>query len=91
MGHDLLDQALVQQLLQSLPGQRPPQLEPLTHDGRGDEFVGWHLLQQLLVGGLVEQHGVVQLVPGLAFGPLLFLGFAAAASFLLLGRFGRRL
>ncbi len=89
--HHLSDESLLRQLLEGLPGQRAPHLEPLGHDGRRDQLVGGHLLQQLVVGGLVEEHQVVELVPGLSLGPLLLLGLAAASSLLLLGRLGRGL
>ena len=47
-----------------------------------------HLLHEFVVGGLVEEDEVVELVPRLALGPLLLLGLAAA-SLLLLRRLGR--
>ena len=85
--HHLADQTLLAELVQRLPGQRAAHLEPLAHDGRRDQLVGGHLLQQLVVGGLVEEDQVVELVPGLSLGPLLLLGLAAAGSLLLgLGR-----
>ena len=85
--HHLADQTLLAELVQRLPGQRAAHLEPLAHDGRRDQLVGGHLLQQLVVGGLVEEDQVVELVPGLSLGPLLLLGLAAAGALLLgLGR-----
>ena len=50
-----------------------------------------HLLHELVVGGLVEENQVVQLVPRLALRPLLLLGLATARSFLLLRRLRRGL
>ena len=83
----LPDEALLAELVEGLAGERPAHLQPLTHDGRGDELVGGHLFQELVVGGLVEEDQVVELVPGLSLGPLLLLGLAAAGSLLLgLGR-----
>ena len=41
-------------------------LEPLRDDRGCDELVGGHLLVQLVVSVLVEQHQVVELVPGVA-------------------------
>ena len=38
-------------------------LQPLGDDGGCDELVGGDLLVQLVVGALVKQHQVVQLVP----------------------------
>ena len=80
--HHLADQTLLAELVQRLPGQRAAHLEPLAHDGRRDELVGGDLLQQLVVGGLVEEDQVVELVPGLALGPLLLLGLSAAGPVL---------
>merc|ERR1719458_785724 len=80
----LLDQALLHQLNQSTCGEGATHLQPLGNDGGGDELVGWDLLVQLVIGALVEQNQVVQLVPGLSLGPLLLLGLATS-SLLLLG------
>merc|ERR1719309_553937 len=88
---NLLDLALLLEFDESFPGERAPDLQPLGDDGRSDELVSGHLLQQLLVGGLVEEDQVVQLVPGLSLGPLLLFGLAAASSLLLLGGLSRRL
>ena len=76
---------------EGFPGQRSSDLQPLGDDGRGDQLVGWHLFQEFVISGLVEEDQVVQLVPGLSLGPLLLLGLATAASLLLLGVLGRRL
>ena len=52
-------------------GQRSADLQTLTdHRGR-DQLVGRHLLVELVIGGLVEQHQVVELVTDLSLGPLL--------------------
>ena len=48
-----------------------------------------HLLHEFVVGGLVEEDEVVELVPRLALRPLLLLGLAAAPAFLLLRRLRR--
>ena len=47
-------------------------------------------LQQFVIGGLVEENKVVQLVTNFSLGPLLLLGLATTTSFLLLGRGGLR-
>ena len=86
MLHHLPDEALLQQLGQCLPGQGAAHLKALAHDGGRDQLVRGNLLQELVVGGLVEENQVVKLVPGLALGPLLLLGLATAAALLLLGR-----
>ena len=43
----------------------------VSYDGGCDELVCGHLLEQLVVGGLVEKHHVVQLVAHLSLSPLL--------------------
>ena len=65
-------------------------LQPFTDDGGGDQLVRGDFLQKLVVGGLVEEDQVVQLVAGLSLRPLLLLGLAASAL-LLLGLLGRSL
>lgn len=60
-----------EQFLQSVPGQGAADLQPLGHDGGRDEFVVGNLFVQLVVGGLVEEHQVVELVPHFSLGPLL--------------------
>lgn len=60
-----------EQLLESVPGQRATDLQPLRHNSWGDELVVGDLFVQLLVGRLVEEYQVVELVPDLSLGPLL--------------------
>ncbi len=45
--------------------------ETLRHDGGGDELPRGHLLEQLVVGGLVEEGEVGELVTDLTLAPLL--------------------
>ena len=53
------------------PGQGSADLQALTdHRGR-DQLVWRNLLVKLVIGGLVEQHQVVELVTDLSLGPLL--------------------
>merc|ERR1719391_583060 len=85
-----LDETLLFQFNQSLPGQRSADLQPLGNDAGSDELVSGDLLVQLVISHLIEEDQVVQLVPGLSLGPLLLLGLAAA-PLLLLRRLGRRL
>ena len=47
---------------ESLLGERPSDLQTLGHDRRCDEFVAGYFLQHLLIGCLVEQDQVVELV-----------------------------
>lgn len=84
MVSDQLDESLLVQITQSPLGQGATDLQTLRDNGGCDQFAGGHFLQQLLVGGLVEQHLVVQLVADLSLGPLLLLGLATASSLLLL-------
>lgn len=60
-----------EQFLQSVPGQGAADLQPLGHDGGRDEFVVGNLFVQLVVGGLIEEHQVVELIPHFSLGPLL--------------------
>merc|ERR1740131_540101 len=87
VSHHLFDQSLLHQLNESPPDEGASHLKPLRHDGGCDELVSGDLLVQLVIGALVEQHQVVQLVPGLSLGPLLLLSLAAS-SLLLLGGLG---
>lgn len=79
-----LDEPLSVQVTQRPLGQGSAHLQTLGNNGGGDQLAGGHFLKQFLVGGLVEQHLVVQLVADLSLGPLLLLGLAAASSLLLL-------
>lgn len=60
-----------EQFLESIPGQGATDLQPLWHDSRGDELVIGNFFVQLVVGGLVEEHQVVELIPHFSLGPLL--------------------
>jgi hypothetical protein len=61
------------ELLEGDLGERGSDLETLGHDRRGDQLVAGHLLQELVIGSLVEEDQVVQLVTGLSFRPLLLI------------------
>ena len=81
MVHDPLDLALLLQVPDSNPRQGAVDLQPLDEDGLADEAEGGDLLQDTVVGGLVEDDGVLRLVLDLALGPLLLLcGLAAAGG-----------
>lgn len=60
-----------EQFLQGVPGQGATDLEPLRNNSRCDEFVVGNFFVQLVVGSLVEEHQVVELVPHFSLGPLL--------------------
>lgn len=81
MVHDPLDLALLLQVPDSYPCQTPVDLQPLDEDRLADETEGGDLLQDTVVGRLVEDDGVLRLVLDLALGPLLLLcGLAAAGG-----------
>merc|ERR1719348_80357 len=90
VGNNRLDQTLLSQLKESTPGERTTDLETLGDDGGCDKFIGGNLLVELVISGLIEKDKIVQLVPGLALGPLLLLGLTTA-PFFLLGSLGRGL
>merc|ERR1719500_1963703 len=80
---NLLNETLLSKLNKSSSGERAANLEPFTDDGRSDKFVGWDLLVQFVIGGLVKEYKIVKLVPCLSLGPLLLFGLTAASA----GRF----
>ena len=60
-----------EQLLEGIPGQRATDLQPLRHNSGCDELVVGNFFVQLVVGSLVEEHQVVELIPHFSLGPLL--------------------
>lgn len=60
-----------EQFLEGVPGQGAADLQPLRHNSRGDELVVGNFFVQLVVGGLVEEDQVVELIPHFSLGPLL--------------------
>lgn len=60
-----------EQLLEGVPGQRATDLQPLWHNSGCDELVVGNFFVQLVVGSLVEEHQVVELIPHFSLGPLL--------------------
>lgn len=75
-GHQF-DHAFGEQLLEGVPCQRATDLQPLRHNSGGDELVVGNFFVQLVVGRLVEEDQVVELIPHFSLGPLLLLGFAS--------------
>ena len=63
-----------EKFLEGIPGQRASDLESLRHYCWRDELVVGHFFVQLLVGGLVEEHQVVELISNFSLGPLLLRG-----------------
>jgi hypothetical protein len=57
-----LDQPLLLQVLQALPGERAVDLEPVDEGRDGDEAVGLDILVELVGSGLVKDDGVLGLV-----------------------------
>jgi hypothetical protein len=68
---DLLDQVLLGKESQSAACKRHLDVQAVRHDSGGDETPCGHLLQQLVVAGLVEHGQVLQLVADLTLAPLL--------------------
>lgn len=60
-----------EQLLEGSPSQRTSNLQSLWNNCRCDELVVGHFFAQFVVGSLVKQDKVVQLVPHFPLGPLL--------------------
>jgi len=60
-----------EQLLEGCPGQGASNLQPLRDNCRRDELVVGHFFAQFVIGGLVKQDEVVQLVSHFPLGPLL--------------------
>ena len=77
--NDALDLTLLLQVPDCYPRQGAVDLQPLDEDGLADEAEGRDLLEDTVVGRLVEDNGVLRLVLDLALGPLLLLGSLAAA------------
>jgi hypothetical protein len=59
---NLLDGALLLEVGKGLAGQRSVDLEAVDEGGHGDQPVGLDILLELVVGGLIEDDGVVGLV-----------------------------
>lgn len=62
MPNNQLDQPLLLQVLQALPGERAVDLEPVDEGRDGDEAVGLDILVELVGSGLVKDDGVLGLV-----------------------------
>jgi hypothetical protein len=60
--NDLLDLTVSLKVVQSLAGKAAVDLETIDEGGDGDQTVRLNILLQLLVGGLVEDDGVLGLV-----------------------------
>ena len=70
---DLLDGVLLDEKSKTTASKGNLDAKALRDDSWGDELPGWNLLQQLLVGWLVEQRQVGELVTNLTLGPLLLI------------------
>lgn len=62
MTNNLLDLALILEIGKRLPGERAVDLQPVDEGGNGDQTVRLNILLELVVGGLVEDNGVLGLV-----------------------------
>ena len=74
MVHNPLDLPLLLQVPDGYPCKTPVDLQTLDEDALADEAEGRDLLEDTVVGRLVEDNGVLRLVLDLALGPLLLLG-----------------
>ena len=79
MVHNPLNLPLLLQVPDGYPRKTPVDLQTLDEDALADEAEGRDLLEDTVVGRLVEDNGVLRLVLDLALGPLLLLGSLAAA------------
>lgn len=68
---DQLDETLLLQLDERLAGERATDLQTFGDDGRGDQLVAGDFLQKLVIGSLIKENQVVQLVSDLSLRPLL--------------------
>lgn len=71
---NLLDLALLLEVLKSLTGEGAVDLKTVDKGGDGNETVGLDVLVETLSDGLLEDNGVLGLVLDLALGPLLACG-----------------
>ena len=62
MANNLLDLALLLQVLEAPPGEGAVDLEPVDEGGDGHETVGLDILIELVGSGLVKDDGVLGLV-----------------------------
>lgn len=76
--NNFLDEALLGQVSDDHSRQRSVDLQAFDKDGLGDESEGRDILEDTIVGRLVENDGVLCLILDFSFGPLLFLGGLAA-------------
>ena len=80
----MVDNSLNRALLLEVPDRNPSQatidLESLDKDALRNESEGGCLLNDTIIGGLIEGDGVLRLVFNLALGPLLLLGGFAATG-----------
>lgn len=71
---NLTDETLGHELVDGTAGERAVDLQTLGNDRGGDQLVGGDFLEELLIGGLIEEDQVVQLLLRLSLRPLLLGG-----------------
>ena len=71
------DQTLRLHLIQQAAGQGAVDAMTVNHHTNGDQFVSRDFLHDLVVGGLVNDDGVLGLLLGLSLRPLLLLGLSS--------------
>merc|ERR1719272_1417033 len=77
---DVLQEALLLEVTNSNASERTIDLQPFADHGRRDEFGLGDLLEQPVVGGLVELDQIQELLLDLALAPLLLLRPATGHS-----------
>lgn len=65
--NDSLDAALLLQMSDSNSRKTSVNLQSLDQDRWADEFVGWHIFEDSVVGRLVQDHSVLSLILDLSF------------------------
>jgi len=73
VGGDGDNDTLGSQLADSEAGKGAADAETIDQDGGRNQLVGGDLLHELVVGGLVEDDGVVGLILNLSLGPFLLI------------------
>ena len=74
MSGNLTAETLGHELVDGTAGERAVDLQTLGNDRGGDQLVGGDFLEELLIGGLIEEDQVVQLLLRLSLRPLLLGG-----------------
>lgn len=82
---DHLNETLAFHFPEGLSGNGGIHLHTIHQDGWCDQLVSGNLLEQLIIGGLIQGDGIVGLLLDLSLGPLLLLGLATTGARACLG------